>query len=104
VVCRWITIRRGDMKSIAGPGLAIVLLLTTAPAVRAQITTGSVAGTVKDVQGGVVPGATVTLISDTRGAKSAPVVTNETGDFVFPNVGGDTYTIFVEMPSFKTLR
>src|SRR5207244_3174236 len=40
------------MKSIAGPGLAIVLLLTTAPAVRAQITTGSVAGTVTIEVGG----------------------------------------------------
>src|SRR5437899_1036544 len=55
------------MKSIANLGLAIVLLLTPAAAVRAQITTGSVTGTVKDMQGGVIPGATVTLISDTRG-------------------------------------
>jgi hypothetical protein len=92
------------MKSIANLGLAIVLLLTPAAAVRAQITTGSVTGTVKDMQGGVIPGATVTLISDTRGTKSSPAVTNETGDFMFPNVGGDTYTILVEMPSFKTLR
>src|SRR5206468_11122043 len=55
-------------------------------------------------QGGVIPGATITLTSDTRGTASAPVVTNSSGDFVFPNVSAGTYTIQVEMPSFRTLR
>ena len=59
---------------------------------------------VKDPQGGVVPGATVVLISEKRGIKSAPVVTNETGNFVFPNVVADTYTIEVTMSGFKTVR
>src|ERR1700755_581082 len=48
-----------------------LLALTALPA-RAQITTGTVSGTVKDVQGGVVPGATVVLISETKGTKSQP--------------------------------
>src|ERR1700674_1566251 len=69
----------------------------------AQITTGSIAGTVKDVQGGVIPGATVTLISDSQGTKT-PVVTDATGDFVFVNIRPDTYTGEVTMPSFRTLR
>jgi hypothetical protein len=70
----------------------------------AQITTGTVSGTVKDPQGGVIPGATVTLLSETQGTRGTPVVTNATGDFVFPNVVADTYTVQVEMPSFKTLK
>ena len=37
------------------------VLLGTVP-VAAQITTGTVAGTVKDAQGGVVPGATIVLM------------------------------------------
>jgi hypothetical protein len=32
------------------------------------------------------------------------VVTNDAGAFVFPNLPADTYTIEVEMQSFKTLR
>jgi len=72
--------------------------------VCAQSITGTVAGTVKDAQGGVIPGATITLTSDTRGTVSAPIVTNTSGDFVFPNVVADTYTIQVEMESFRTLR
>ena len=83
---------------------ALAVLLTAALPVSAQLTTGSVGGTIKDPQGAVVPGATVTLVSETRGTKSVPVITNAAGDFVFPNIPADTYTIEVEMPSFKTLR
>ena len=84
--------------------MALAVLFTAALPASAQLTTGSVGGTVKDPQGAVIPGATVTLVSETRGTKSVPVVTNAAGDFVFPNIPADTYTIEVEMPSFKTLR
>ena len=69
----------------------------------AQVTTGTVSGTIKDSTGGVLPGATVTLISESRGTRMAPVMTSSTGDFVAPNITSDTYTIEVTMPSFKTL-
>jgi hypothetical protein len=68
----------------------------------AQVTTGRVVGTVQDATGGVLPGATVVLISDTRGTKMAPVTTNEQGSFTVPNVVADRYTVEVTMPSFKT--
>ncbi len=84
-------------------GLMLALLLISSAAL-AQITTGTVSGTVKDPQGAVIPGATVVLISDTRGTKSAPAVTNETGDYVFPNVTADTYTVEVSLDAFKTVR
>jgi len=79
-------------------------LLAGAVTASAQVTTGSIGGTVKDPQGGVIPGATVVLISETQNTKSAPVVTNETGDFVFVNVKSDTYTLEVTMDAFKTVR
>ena len=78
--------------------------LAVPAAVCAQGITGTIAGTVKDAQGGVIPGATITLTSDSRGTVSAPVVTNDSGDFVFPNVVADTYTVQVEMESFRTLK
>src|SRR4249919_1470225 len=80
------------------------LLAMAALPARAQITTGTVSGTVKDAQGAVVPGATVVLISETKGTKSAPQVSNETGDYVFPNVAADTYSVEVSMEGFKTLQ
>jgi hypothetical protein len=79
-------------------------LLAGAFAASAQITTGSIGGTVKDPQGGVIPGATVILISESQNTRSVPVVSNETGDFVFVNVKSDTYTIEITMSSFKTVR
>ncbi len=79
-------------------------LLAGAAAASAQVTTGSIGGTVKDPQGGVIPGATVMLISESQNTRSAPVVTNGTGDFVFVNVKSDTYTIEVTMDAFKTIR
>ena len=67
----------------------------------AQATTGTIAGTVKDAQGGVVPGATVTLVSETRGT-TVTAVTSTTGDFVIPNIPGDRYTVRVSLSGFKT--
>ena len=49
----------------------------------AQITTGTVSGTVKDAQGAVIPGAAVTLVSETRGTQLSDVFTNAEGDFTF---------------------
>ena len=89
---------------VRGVFAALMLLLIAAIPVSAQITTGTVTGTVKDAQGGVVPGATITLISEARGTKLAPVATNEVGGYVIPNVTSDTYTVEISMDGFKTVR
>ena len=83
---------------------ALLLLLAAAMPVSAQITTGNVSGTVNDSQGGVVPGATVVLVSETKGTRIGPVTTNETGIYVIPNVTADTYTVEISMQGFKTVR
>src|SRR4026207_2110294 len=70
---------------------------------HAQVT-GTVTGTVKDPQGGVIPGATVTLTSESRGTKLPDVVTNESGNFQFVNVPTDKYTIEVSMSGFKPAK
>ena len=82
----------------------LVALVVSAVPAAAQITTGNVLGSVKDSTGGVVPGATVVLISEARGTKSVPAVTNATGDYVFPNITADTYTVEVTMDGFRTVR
>ena len=83
---------------------AFVSLVMSGLPAMAQVTTGSIAGTVKDAQGGVVPGVTVTLKSDTKGTTLTPVVTDTSGDFSFPVTPVDTYTVEFSMDSFKTVR
>ena len=80
---------------------AVVVLSTALPALP-QITTGLVSGSVKDAQGAVIPGATIVLVNEAQGTKSVPSLTSETGDFVFPNVTPDTYTVEATLPGFKT--
>src|SRR5258706_4404748 len=79
-------------------------ILLAAARLAAQVTTGSITGTVKDGQGGVIPGAMVTLISDTKGTKSAPVVTGGEGAFVFPPASAGVSTVVIPKPPFKTPR
>jgi len=69
----------------------------------AQITSATMSGTVKDSSGAVIPGATVTLTSTTKGT-SDETTSNTDGDFVFPTVPADTYTVKVALSGFKTLE
>lgn len=84
--------------------LAGLMVACLGAAASAQVTSATVTGTIKDPQGGVVPGATVTLVSETRGTQLADVFTNATGDFVFANVPPGRYTVQVAMDGFKTLK
>jgi hypothetical protein len=65
------------------------------------VTSAAVSGSVRDDQGAAIPGATVTLVSTTRGT-SLVAVSNADGDFVFPTVDTDTYNLRVTMEGFKT--
>src|SRR5215471_900715 len=94
------------MKHIAcrvAVGFVAALMLSQFSA-QAQITTGTVTGRVVDSTGGVVPNAHITLVSEARGTRSTAVLTNDSGDYVFPNVTPDTYTVEVTAPAFKTTR
>jgi len=83
--------------------VAVLAIALGGTVVSAQITSGSITGSVRDTSGGVIPGATVTLISATRGT-TIDTATNENGDFTFPNAPGDTYTVRVTMDGFKTIE
>jgi len=71
--------------------------------VHAQTTSASVSGTVKDAQGGVLPGATVTLVSHSQG-NTLNSLTDAEGRFVFPLVRPDSYTLRITMQGFKTIE
>ena len=90
----------GKQKMLAAAFFAFFAMATAA---AAQVT-GTVIGTVKDPQGGVIPGAAVTLTSESRGTKLPDVFTNEAGNFTFVNVPPDKYTIQVTMAGFKPAK
>src|ERR1039457_1245694 len=61
---------------------------------------GSIAGTVKDPNGGVIPGATVTVLDQARAVRQSMDTTPE-GNFVFPQLPPATYTITMQAKGFK---
>jgi carboxypeptidase family protein len=67
----------------------------------AQLDQGRLIGTVRDSQGGVMPGVTVTAKSASLiGGQST--VTGTNGSFRFPSLPPGTYTLTFELPGFKT--
>src|SRR6266480_2598362 len=69
----------------------------------AQTVTGSISGTVTDLTGGVLVGATVTLQSDKTGA-TRTATANEEGRFSFAALQPGVYTILVEQRGFQRLE
>jgi len=82
----------------------VVLVLLTFGQSLAQSLFGTIAGSVDDQTGQVVPGATVTVTSRETGATRTQV-TSDVGSFNFPNLAIGSYDISAEMAGFKkTIR
>ena len=74
----------------------LFLSFASTPAI-AQVTTGSILGTVHDSTGAVVPNATVTITDTAKGTISTKQ-TDASGDYNVPFLIPGTYTVSVEMP------
>ena len=68
---------------------------------RAQTTTGSISGTVKDPSGAVIPNAKVTLRDTDKNADVRKATTNSTGDFAFVELPVSHYAFTVEASGFQ---
>lgn len=68
---------------------------------QAQLTTGSVTGTVTDAQGAVIAKATVTLTNNDTGV-TREVETNDQGAFAFDRVRPGMYTLRISSQGFST--
>ena len=78
-----------------------ILLLVAALPVAAQSLVGTVIGTVKDEQGGVLPGVNVTLTGKTGGRTA---VTDVEGQYRFVGVDPGTYSVRAELSGFRSRR
>src|SRR5215831_19330356 len=67
-----------------------------------QTTSSRISGSVTDSQGGVVPGASVTILNPVTG-QTFTTVTNSQGEYVVPSVPPATYRITVEAKGFRTV-
>jgi hypothetical protein len=88
-------------KAVWSLSVALCLALLCVSSASAQtVTTGDIAGTVVDAQGGVLPGAVVTATHADTGT-SYEAVTGTDGSYSILNVRVGTYTIAVAMGGFK---
>jgi hypothetical protein len=79
---------------------ALAACLGLAAAAHAQVTTGTVVGTVRDPQGAAVTGATVTLTDQGKGT-SHTAVTDAQGSYIAPFLIPGTYDVAVEVAGFR---
>ena len=80
---------------------ALVGLLFSVGTASGQ-TTGAILGTVTDDQGGILPGATVTVTSEALAVGTLATTADATGDFRFPNLPPGDYVLRVELSGFGT--
>lgn len=87
------------MKKLLG-GLAVLSLIVFCQFIIVQAqTTGSIAGTVVDQNGAVVPNATVSVKGE--GGQQFTVVTTDSGTFRVPAVAAGVYVVTITAPNFK---
>src|SRR5437879_10058053 len=88
------------MRSTAYRILVVfVLLRATAPVARAQ----TIAGTVKDAIGAVMPGVTVEAASPALIEKVRAVVSDGSGQYKVVDLRPGTYTVTFTLPGFATI-
>ena len=79
---------------------ALAWVLVCAAPAAAQFDRGQISGTVKDAQGAVVPGATVT-VTNTQTQITQNTVTDSSGFYTVPNLAPGRYDVSAELEGFK---
>lgn len=82
---------------------SILIALAFSMALAAQTSTGTLAGSILDASGAVVPGATIRLIGTDTGEQVRELASSPDGTFVAPLLRPAAYTIEVSAQGFKKL-
>src|ERR1700719_3489231 len=77
-----------------------VLLMALTSGAFAQTATSVIFGTATDASGAPIPNVPVTATAAATGV-STKVATNESGNYVFPNLQPGTYNVSCEAPGFR---
>jgi Carboxypeptidase regulatory-like domain/TonB dependent receptor len=89
-------------KGIRVLGIVCLVLAAAVPLVS-QTTTGRILGTVRDQSGAALPAATVTVTDVQRGI-TRTVTTDDSGEYVVPNLTPGIYMVRAESRGFKTVE
>jgi len=81
--------------------LLVALFGALVPAWASAQSTASISGVVKDTEGAVLPGVTVTVKNDTTG-QSQDVTTDAEGRYQVTALGAGNYTVSAALSGFKT--
>jgi len=81
----------------------VCLVFAVAVPLTSQTTTGRILGTVRDQSGAALPAATVTVTDVQRGI-TRTVTTDDSGEYVVPNLTPGIYTVRAESRGFKTVE
>ncbi len=92
------------MKVYRSAGLLALLGLLLIPQFALAQAAGSIAGTVKDASGGVLPGATVEAASPALIEKVRTVVTDDQGNYKIIDLRPGTYSVTITLPGFSTYK
>src|SRR5688500_4718509 len=82
----------------------LIAVLVLAPATARAQTLGTIAGSVKDASGAVLPGVTVEAASPALIEKVRAVTTDGAGLYRIVNLPPGTYTVTFALPGFNTVR
>jgi len=96
-------IRRSLTRHAAWLLLAVAALLGFSPALRAQLTSGTIYGSVQDSTGALIPGAMVTAAEPSKGI-TRTVTSSSSGTFALPNLPPGAYTVQVGATGFETYK
>jgi hypothetical protein len=91
---------RAPASALKAALATFAFLILSAAAFAQTVTTGNLAGTVRDAQGGVLPGVTITAVHTATGTRYE-AVTDEQGQFNILNVRVGGYEILAELTGFR---
>ena len=95
--------RRKNTLGFVPLALAVVCAFSWSSAVLAQVIYGSVYGQVTDGTGAAVPNATITVKDVSKGT-SVQVTSNDSGEYIVPNLIPDVYDIKASAAGFGTIE
>ncbi|MEQ1761043.1 MAG: carboxypeptidase-like regulatory domain-containing protein, partial [Vicinamibacterales bacterium] len=92
---------RGTYKRVL---VLMAMVLIPGLASAQSTTSGTIAGTVKDTTGAVLPGVTIEASSPALIEKTRAAVTDEQGNYKIVELRPGTYSVTFTLPGFSTVR